>query len=158
MAFSKIQARLDKVVTFIIGSPFKPALNRHEFIRASLFLFLLRCPIMLVLGLIALELLPSLKGNGLGQIYAFFVLLPVASIFYAQYFFVFYRRLKGIGFKFPGILTWSFVVIAFFLLLTLPESYFTEDSSIFLDVLDVACHLVPYLLLLPWKDKQKPAG
>ena len=154
MNLSKTHACLNKTTSFLIGSPFKPPLNRRGFIRAALFVFLVRYPITSVLGIILLELGPQRGHDIWAPLYGLFVMIPVLCIFFAQYCFVFYRRLKGIGFRLPGILTCSLVIITFIILMFTPEKYFTKTTFLS-ELVEIACFLIPYLLLLPWKDKPK---
>lgn len=135
-------------VVRLFDSPHKPPLyRRRDFLRAALGVFVLRGGLAFVYGLLVQELglaFYGAPGNGAWLVQAA-LLIPLVPFLLCPYFFVLYRRLRGVGVKRPARVV-RLLVLAFVLLLLISGwliAWFWLDLFMF----------APYLILLACKDR-----
>ena len=148
MGDKTIQAKLNDIAVILFDSPFKPALSkRKDFIIAAL-IVLVRGVISYILLSFILEIQPSMNFSDESWAITVLLAIPAAAIFLAPYFFVFYRRLKGVGFPHPSLLAWLlFIVLNAYAIVT-------PETTITIKIIDTLLSVVPYLTLMVFKDKE----
>ena len=141
----------------LFGSSAMPPLARRAFIRAALWVLLLRGGIVFGLGL-WLEPVFEKTLSGPGS-YLDIILLGVAALiicFYCiPYFRVMQRRLLAVGFPYPGYLVAAAVICVVSLNLLLP---FAGDWRWYSQGISSAVYIAIYLALLPWPDRLPQRG
>ncbi len=149
MSDKTIQAKLNDIAVILFDSPFKPALSkRKDFIIDALVVFLVRLPLCYILLSLALDIEFSISNGDVGYIILALLSLLGSAIFYAPFCFVFFRRLKGVGFTHPRLATWLlFIAIVIF-------SLFAMESAITIEIIATLLHVLPYLVLMIFKDKK----
>ena len=119
-------------------------LTRHEPYRD----FHKRDQLCYILLSLALDIEFSISNGDVGYIVLALLSLLGSAIFYAPFCFVFFRRLKGVGFTHPRLATWLlFIAIVIF-------SLFAIESAITIEIIATLLHVLPYLVLMIFKDKK----
>lgn len=149
MSDKSIQDKLNAVALILFDSPFKPALSkRKDFLLCALVVLLVRWPLCYILLSFIVRIEPIMDFSDESWALTVIFALPALGIFFAPYYFVLFRRLKGIGFLRPRLLTWLLFIatMAFYL-------FGPEEPLIAIEIIAILAHVIPYMVLVSFKDK-----
>lgn len=132
----------------LYGYPDYSLISRREFIRALVFLFLVRAIIM---NTIANLFLCALDPSGMGNLSAgvWITVTFICATFYVPYFKIFYRRLVAIDFSSPRLITF----IAFIFVFGMYQFAFPDKIRWYWEVLAFVMLIVVQVILLIWPDR-----
>lgn len=141
--------RAKQMLHILFGSPCLPPMNRRNFIKSALLLFLVRWGVIEILGtalvwLLKLDLATSGKIGWLE--WGFW--LALGMVFFIPYFRIIHWRLVYIGFPAPRLFNCLILFAYLFIFSFLPDSH-----NLTWDLIILAMFMAPYLALLPWAEK-----
>ena len=148
MNASAIKNGLKATSHALFGSPDLPPLGQKAFMRAALFVFLVRlpateCAMRLFFGLSGIDIYQAEDLVGWHFLVGAFILCT----FWAPYFRVIHRRLLGIGMPRPAPLVCLAIIIVCLYYYYSPDKY-----QWYWYFMDIAFFSSIYFILIPWPD------